>query len=89
VDAFPADSPHLAKARLVVSAGLNEYVADEIRADPEFAAMGSLAEAQIYASYGETFRAIRAAKRGLPNAAAAPIESIPLVYWRILFPEPW
>jgi soluble lytic murein transglycosylase len=89
VDAFPADSPHLAKARLVVNAGLNEYVADEIRADPEFAAMGSLAEAQIYASYGETFRAIRAAKRGLPNAAAAPIESIPLVYWRILFPEPW
>lgn len=89
VDAFPADSPHLAKARLVANAGLNEYVADEIRADPEFAAMGSLAEAQIYSSYGETFRAVRAAKRGLPNAAAAPIESIPLVYWRILFPEPW
>ncbi len=89
VDAFPADSPHLAKARLVANAGLNEYVGDEIRADPEFAAMGSLAEAQIYSSYGETFRAIRAAKRGLPNAAAAPIESVPLVYWRILFPEPW
>ena len=89
VDAFPADSPHLAKARLVANAGLNEYVADEIRADPEFAAMGSLAEAQIYSSYGETFRAVRAAKRGLPNAASASIDSIPLVYWRILFPEPW
>ena len=51
--------------------------------------MSSLAEAQIYSSYGETFRAIRAAKRALPSAASASIQSIPLAYWRILFPEPW
>jgi len=86
---FPADSPHLAKARLLANAGLNDYIAQEISADPDSATWSTLAEAQIYASYGETFRALRALKRALPSAASAPIKSIPLAYWRILFPEPW
>jgi peptidoglycan lytic transglycosylase len=89
VDTFPEDSPHLAKARLLANAGLNEYVALEIKADPNSSSWGALAEAQIYSSYGETFRAIRALKRALPTAASASIQSIPLVYWRILFPEAW
>jgi len=89
VDAISEASPHLAKARLLANAGLNEYIAQEIKADPDFASMSALVEAQIYSSYGETFRAVRAAKRGLPGAASASIASIPLVYWHILFPEPW
>jgi len=89
VDAFPEDSPHLAKARLLANAGLNEYILSEIKADPDFSSMSLLAEGQIYASYGETFRAIRALKRAIPNAASLSIASVPLVYWRILFPEPW
>ncbi len=89
VDTFPEDSPHLAKARLLANAGLNEYIAQEIKADPDSVSWSSLAEAQIYSSYGETFRAVRAIKRALPGAASASIQSIPLVYWRILFPEPW
>jgi len=86
---FPADSPHMAKARLLANAGLNDYIAQEIAADPDSASWSKLAEAQIYASYGETFRALRALKRALPSAASASIKSIPLAYWRILFPEPW
>jgi len=89
VDAFPEDSPHLANARLLANAGLNEYIADEIRADPDSASWSALAEAQIYSSYGEVYRGIRALKRALPNAASASIQSIPLAYWRILFPEAW
>ena len=89
VDAFPEDSPHLARARLLANAGLNEYIADEIKADPDSSSWSALAEAQIYASYGEPHRALRALKRALPSAASAPISSIPLVYWRILFPEAW
>jgi soluble lytic murein transglycosylase len=89
VDTFPADSPHLAKARLLANAGLNEYIAQEIKADPDSSSWSALAEAQIYSSYGETFRAVRALKRALPGAASASIQSIPLAYWRILFPEPW
>jgi soluble lytic murein transglycosylase len=88
-ESFPIDSPHLAKARLLANAGLNDYIAQEINADPDSASWSALAEAQIYASYGENFRALRALKRALPFAAAAPISSIPLAYWRILFPEPY
>lgn len=89
VDTFPADSPHIAKARLIANAGLNEYIGQELAADPNSESWGALAEAQIYASFGETYRAMRALKRALPYAMSAPISSIPLAYWRILYPEPW
>lgn len=88
-ESFPADSPHLAVARLLANAGLNDYIAQEIASDPDSSSWSALAEAQIYASSGETFRAMRALKRALPYAASAPIKSIPLAYWQILYPEPW
>ncbi len=88
-ESFPEDSLHLARARLLANAGLNDYIAQEIAADPNASSWSALAEAQIYASYGENFRAMRALKKALPYAASASIKSIPLVYWQILFPEPW
>jgi soluble lytic murein transglycosylase len=88
-ESFPEDSPHLAKARLLANAGLNDYIAAEIAADPDSSSWSALAEAQIYASYGETYRAMRALKKALPYAASAPIKSIPLAYWHILFPKAW
>jgi soluble lytic murein transglycosylase len=86
---FPEGDPHLIKAHLLVNAGLTEYVAQEISASPDSASWSGIAEAQIYTSYGETFRAMRVLKKALPYAASAPIKSIPLAYWRILFPEPY
>lgn len=88
-DSFPEDSDHLAKAKLLANAGLNDYIPQEIAADPDSASWSALAEAQIYASDGETFRAMRALKRALPYATTASIPAIPLVYWHILFPEPY
>lgn len=88
-EGFPVESPHLAKARLLANAGLNDYIAQEIAADPDSSSWSALAEGQIYASYGEHFRALRALRRALPSATTASIKSIPLPYWRILFPEPW
>jgi soluble lytic murein transglycosylase len=88
-ESFPEDSPHLAKAKLLANAGLNDYIPREIAADPDSSSWSALAEAQIYASYGETYRAMRALKRALPGAASASIQSIPLPYWHILFPEPY
>jgi soluble lytic murein transglycosylase len=88
-DSFPADSPHLAKAKLLANAGLNVYIPREIAADPDSGSWSALAEAQIYASFGEDYRAMRALKRALPGAASASIQSIPLAYWHILFPEPY
>jgi soluble lytic murein transglycosylase len=84
---FPVTDPHLVKAHLLVNAGLSEYVPQEIAAAPGSSSWSGIAEAQIYASYGETFRAMRVLKRALPYAMSAPIKSIPLAYWRILFPE--
>jgi soluble lytic murein transglycosylase len=89
MEIFPADSPHLARARLLANAGLSEYISREIAADPNSSSWSSLAEAQIYASYGQPYRAMRALKRALPSSASAPIKAIPLAYWQILFPEPW
>ena len=89
VETFPDNSPHLAVARLLANAGLNEYIAPEIASDPDSSSWSALAEAQIYASFDEHFRALRLMKKALPSASSAPIESIPLAYWRILFPEPY
>ncbi|MGB6975267.1 MAG: transglycosylase SLT domain-containing protein [Terracidiphilus sp.] len=85
-DSFPDDSVHLAKAKLLANAGLTEYIPDEIAADPDAGSWSALAEAQIYSSDGETARAMRVLKRAIPYSAM-PIDKIPLVYWRILFPE--
>lgn len=83
------DSPHLERASLLANAGLNDYIALEIAAVPGSSAWSALAEARIYQSYGETFLALRAIKRAVPGAMSTEIHSIPLEYWRILFPEPW
>lgn len=88
-DSFPRDNPYLAKARLLANAGLNEYIAQEIESDPESTSWSALAEAQIYASFGEHFRAMRTLKRALPHAASSSLKSMPLAYWRILYPEAW
>ena len=88
-DDVPDQDPHLVKARLLANAGLNEYITAEIQAADGSNEWGAFAEAQIYASYGETARAMRLMKHALPFYTSAPIESIPLAYWRILFPEPY
>ncbi len=86
---FPMDSPHLAMARLLANAGLNEYIAPEIASDPDASRWSALVEAQIYSSCGEYFRALRVLKHALPYYSTEPFQSIPLVYWRILYPTPW
>ena len=83
----PEDDPHLAKARLLANAGLNDYLAPEIHAAEGSDEWGSLAEAKLYASYGEAYRAMRSLKRAIPFYTSAPIDELPFDYWRILFPE--
>ena len=83
----PEDDPHLAKARLLANAGLNDFLTQEIHAAEGADEWGSLAEARLYASYGEAFRAMRSLKRAIPFYTSAPIEALPLAYWRILFPQ--
>jgi len=86
-DDVPEDDPHVVKAKLLANAGLNEYIAPEIHAADGSDEWGAFAEAEIYASYGESWRAMRLLKRAIPFYTSAPIEAIPVAYWRILFPE--
>ncbi len=88
-DAVPEDDPHVVRAKLLANAGLNEYIAPEIQAAEGSDEWGAFAEAEIYHSYGEDAKAMRVMKRALPFYTSAPIASIPLAYWHILFPEPY
>ena len=88
-DELPEDDPHLQKARLLANAGLNEYMAAEIQMSPTSASWGALAQAQIFASYGENARAMRILKTAVPQYFSAPFNSIPIQYWGILFPLPY
>lgn len=88
-DDVPEDDEHVIKAQLLANAGLNEYIAPEIQAADGSREWGAFAEAEIYASGGEAFRAMQVLKRALPFYTSAPIDSIPMSYWKILFPEPY
>lgn len=86
-DDVPEDDEHVIKARLLANAGLNEYIPAEIQAADGSQEWGAFAEAEIYSSDGETFRAMRVLKRALPFYTSASIDTIPMGYWKILFPE--
>lgn len=88
-DDVPEDDPHVVRAKLLANAGLNEYITPEIQAAEGSDEWGAFAEAEIYHSYGEDAKAMRVMKRALPFYTSAPIQAIPLAYWRILFPEPY
>ena len=88
-DDVPEDDEHVVKARLLANAGLNEYIPAEIQAADGSEQWGAFAEAEIYASDGETFRAMRVLKRAIPFYASAPIDTIPMGCWKILFPQPY
>ncbi len=88
-DDVPEDDEHVVKARLLANAGLNEYIAAEIQSADGSREWGAFAEAEIYASYGEAFRAMSVLKRAIPFYTSAPIDAIPMGYWKILFPQPY
>ena len=88
-DDVPQDDEHVIKARLLANAGLNEYIPAEIQAADGSDQWGAFAEAEIYASDGETFRAMHVLKRALPFYTSAPIDTIPMGCWKILFPQPY
>jgi soluble lytic murein transglycosylase len=88
-DDIPEDDVHVVRAKLLANAGLNEYISPEIQAAEGSDEWGSFAEAEIYASFGENFKAMHVMKKAISFYASAPIDSIPLAYWHILFPQPY
>ncbi len=88
-DDVPEDDVHVVRAKLLANAGLNDYITSEIQAAEGSDEWGSFAEAEIYASFGENFKAMHVMKRAISFYASAPIDAIPMAYWRILFPQPY
>jgi soluble lytic murein transglycosylase len=88
-DDVPEDDVHVVRAKLLANAGLNEYITPEIRAAEGSEEWGSFAEAEIYASYGENFKAMHVMKKAISFYASAAIDELPLAYWHILFPQPY
>jgi soluble lytic murein transglycosylase len=88
-DDVPQDDPHVVKAHLLSNAGLNEFIPQEISASEGSSQWGAYAEAEIYNSYGEAYRAMRVMKRAIPNYASLPITALPMAYWHTLFPQPY
>jgi soluble lytic murein transglycosylase len=86
---LPENEPHLIKAKLLANAALNEYIGPEIQASPTSNEWGALAEAEIYASYGEYTRSVQSMKHSDISFYALPIDQVPKVYWHLLFPQPY
>jgi soluble lytic murein transglycosylase len=86
---LPEDDTHLIKARLLANASLNEFIGPEIAASPDSPEWGALAQAQIFASFGEVTRALQSMKHsGLPFFTL-PFDQVPAIYWQLLFPKPF
>ena len=56
VGVVPTENPHYIKAKLLANAALNEYIGPELALSPDSGQWGALAQAQIYASFGESTR---------------------------------
>ncbi len=86
---LPENDVHLIKARLLANAALNEYIGPEIQASPTSPQWGALAQAEIYASYGEYTRALQSMKHSGLSFYSLPMDQVPQVYWHLLFPQPY
>ncbi|NYF80490.1 transglycosylase SLT domain-containing protein [Granulicella arctica] len=86
---LPENDTHLIKARLLANAALNEYIGPEIMASPTSEQWGALAQAEIYASFGEYTRSLQAMKHSGISFFAQPFDQVPVVYWKLLFPQPY
>ena len=86
---LPENEPHLIKARLLANAALNEYIGPEIQASATSNEWGALAEAEIYASYGEYTRSVQSMKHSGISFYSLPVEQVPALYWHLLFPQPY
>jgi soluble lytic murein transglycosylase len=86
---IPEDDVHVERAQLLANAGLNQYIVAEISASPDSSTWGAYAEAQLYGSYGENWRAMRVLKQKVQSYFALPMDAIPRPYWALLFPQPY
>jgi soluble lytic murein transglycosylase len=86
---LPENDIHLIRARLLANASLNEYIGPEIKASSTSPQWGALAQAEIFASYGEYTRAMQSMKHSGISFFTLPVNQVPQIYWKLLFPQPY
>jgi soluble lytic murein transglycosylase len=86
---LPENEPHLIKARLLANAALNEFIGPEIQASSTSSEWGALAQAEIFASYGEYTRSVQSMKHSGISFYTLSLDEVPDVYWKLLFPQPY
>ncbi len=88
-DQIPDDDIHVERARLLANAGLNQYIVPEIGASVDGDGWRAYAEAELYSSYGESWRALHILKQKVHSYFAVSIDTVPRSYWNLLFPRPY
>ncbi len=89
VGTVPQDDPHVIKAKLLANAALNEYIGPEVALGAGASQWGVLAQAQIFASYGEYTRALQVMKKSGISFFAIQPAKVPVEYWKLMFPQPY
>ena len=87
VGTVPQDDSHVIKAKLLANAALNEYIGPEIALSDGAPQWGTLAQAEIYASYGEVTRSLQAMKKSGISFFALQPTKVPVEYWKLMFPQ--
>lgn len=88
----PVSKQRLARARMLVAAGMQEQAESELR----FAARNdgqpqvvALELAKLLEMRGAPDEALRAVKAYVPNYLMVPLDEAPLAFWRVAFPMPF
>lgn len=87
----PSDDLRDEKAKLLENAGLIDFAVKELQSVPGAGSgnWASLQVARIYTDNGQPHRALQYLKRVLPSYSAQEIGTLPLPYWKVLFPRPY
>ena len=87
----PSDDLRLEKSKLLENAGLIDFAVKELQAVPNSGSgnWASLQVARIYTDNGQPHRALQYLKRILPSYTAQEIGTLPVAYWKVLFPRPY
>lgn len=87
----PADDLRMEKAKLLENAGLIDFAVKELQAVPGCGSgnWASLQVARIYTDNNQPHRALQYLKRVIPSYTSQEIGTLPVAYWRVLFPRPF
>ena len=87
----PPDDLRMEKSKLLENAGLIDFAVKELQAVPNCGSgnWASLQVARIYTDNNQPHRALQYLKHVVPSYTAQEIGTLPVPYWKVLFPRPF